>query len=149
MRRLIQGSLVCITLFAAACSGNDKDKKETSVNNAAPLSPADTSLQGNTGGPVLSEDLKREVVVPSGTGVVSGPLNPPHGQPGHRCDIPEGAPLNGTPATGGQPAMTAPATGAPAGGNSLFTTPGTARLNPAHGQPGHRCDINVGDPLPQ
>ncbi len=23
-------------------------------------------------------------------------LNPPHGQPGHRCEIPVGSPLNGT-----------------------------------------------------
>lgn len=22
------------------------------------------------------------------------------------------------------------------------------KLNPAHGEPGHRCDVNVGDPLP-
>ena len=24
---------------------------------------------------------------------------------------------------------------------------GSGKLNPAHGQPGHRCDIKVGDPL--
>lgn len=53
-------------------------------------------------------------------------LNPPHGQPGHRCDIAVGAPLGS--------------------GNLLNNT--TAGLNPAHGQPGHRCDIAVGAPLP-
>jgi hypothetical protein len=74
-------------------------------------------------------------------------LNPPHGQPGHRCDIKVGEPLTGTaPATNTQPQMiqqppaatvvTPPATGTTAAGK-----------NPPHGQPGHRCDIAVGAPL--
>ncbi|QLE00261.1 hypothetical protein HX109_01275 [Galbibacter sp. BG1] len=58
---------------------------------------------------------------------VSG-VNPAHGQPGHRCDIAVGAPLN-----------------APTN-NTMFND--QVMLNPAHGQPGHRCDIKVGDPLP-
>lgn len=72
-------------------------------------------------------------------------LNPPHGQPGHRCDIKVGEPLTGAaPATIStqtqqQPMGTVvppPAQGATAAGK-----------NPAHGQPGHRCDIAVGAPL--
>lgn len=88
----------------------------------------------------------------------SGKVNPPHGQPGHRCDIAVGAPLDGT-APASKPATTAtqpaPAgvanaapttiTPKPAGGATTTTTaPGT---NPPHGQPGHRCDIAVGAPL--
>jgi hypothetical protein len=61
-------------------------------------------------------------------------LNPKHGLPGHRCDIPEGAPLN--TAAGSQ----APAV-------NMKQPAGTARLNPQHGAPGHRCDIAVGAPL--
>lgn len=61
-------------------------------------------------------------------------LNPKHGLPGHRCDIPEGAPLNA--AAGNQ----APAV-------NMKQPAGTARLNPQHGAPGHRCDIAVGAPL--
>ncbi len=34
-------------------------------------------------------------------------MNPPHGQPGHRCDIAVGAPLDSPPGTGKTP----PATG--------------------------------------
>ncbi|HLV62367.1 hypothetical protein [Galbibacter sp.] len=60
--------------------------------------------------------------VQSATGV-----NPPHGQPGHRCDIAVGAPL---------------------GGNTMLNNDASVTLNPAHGQPGHRCDIAVGAPLP-
>lgn len=61
-------------------------------------------------------------------------LNPKHGLPGHRCDIPEGAPLTAA-AGNAQPLM------------SLPKANGTARLNPQHGAPGHRCDIAVGAPL--
>jgi hypothetical protein len=32
-------------------------------------------------------------------------MNPPHGQPGHRCDIPVGQPLNSKPAPAQQPAQ--------------------------------------------
>src|SRR5690554_7981985 len=36
-------------------------------------------------------------------------LNPPHGEPGHRCEIPVGSPLNGHEATVDAPARPAPA----------------------------------------
>ncbi len=85
-------------------------------------------------------------------GVETPKLNPAHGLPGHRCDLAVGAPL---PAAGTeaqarqninlnqgprQPVSTAPAMdpAAPAAG---------VKINPAHGMPGHRCDIQVGAPL--
>jgi hypothetical protein len=74
-------------------------------------------------------------------------LNPNHGEPGHRCDIPVGTPLDSKPSSAAaspvssspnviinQPANGTPATNAPL-------------LNPKHGEPGHRCDIAVGAPL--
>ncbi len=75
-------------------------------------------------------------------------MNPPHGQPGHRCDIAVGAPLNSKPApattTGttvrGQPQQVTMTEVA----NKIKTAPG---MNPPHGEPGHRCDIAVGAPL--
>lgn len=81
-------------------------------------------------------------------------MNPPHGQPGHRCDIPVGSPLsqpvkagaNTTTATPGQAPATItkfnPATATASA--PVKTAPG---MNPPHGQPGHRCDIAVGAPL--
>lgn len=69
-------------------------------------------------------------------------MNPAHGQPGHRCDIPVGAPLNGG---GGANAM--PAKMDMNKTNTAPTTTSGKGINPAHGQPGHRCDIQVGDPL--
>ena len=71
-------------------------------------------------------------------------LNPAHGQPGHRCDIAVGAPLNSQPAakttTPSVSSVSKPAVLQP---DTLFAK----GLNPAHGQPGHRCDIAVGKPL--
>jgi hypothetical protein len=74
-------------------------------------------------------------------------MNPPHGQPNHRCDIAVGAPLNSKPApanvqqatAGTQPPVTI--TQQP---TQQKTLPG---MNPPHGEPGHRCDISVGAPL--
>lgn len=80
-------------------------------------------------------------------------MNPAHGQPGHRCDIPVGASLNSPVATAknttviqqqNQPVSTTPATSAP-----TVTTPTPEGMNPPHGQTNHRCDIAVGAPLPK
>ncbi len=81
-------------------------------------------------------------------------MNPPHGQPGHRCDINVGAPLNSKPAPANtQPVVTTtptPAQTQPSNvsikevPNTVKTAPG---MNPPHGEPGHRCDISVGAPL--
>ncbi len=83
---------------------------------------------------------------PAATTTVAPGMNPAHGQPGHRCDIAVGAPLNSKPNTT-QPVSTQPP-------SSIITTPSIPAatavapgMNPAHGQPGHRCDIAVGAPL--
>lgn len=66
-------------------------------------------------------------------------LNPKHDEPGHRCDIAVGAPLDSKPTqavTTTQPTVT--------------QVPGVKvgkGLNPPHGQPNHRCDLAVGAPL--
>lgn len=78
-------------------------------------------------------------------------MNPAHGQPGHRCDISVGAPLNGVPAaqTSTEPTINKPIVSSPLEYKPNLTTDTkvVAGLNPAHGQPGHRCDISVGAPL--
>ncbi|HNR20702.1 MAG TPA: hypothetical protein PKL45_12005, partial [Bacteroidia bacterium] len=99
------------------------------------------------------------------TTVAAAGMNPAHGEPGHRCDIPVGSPLNSPPssqpsaapqaapsissAPQASPVMQpAPATmatpvAAPSGATAT-TLPG---MNPPHGEPGHDCSIKVGDPL--
>ncbi|MCB0464569.1 MAG: hypothetical protein KDC78_02680 [Aequorivita sp.] len=73
---------------------------------------------------------------------VSGDLamNPAHGQPGHRCDIPVGAPLNSASGS----STTTPEMNKT---NSVPSSSSGNGINPPHGQPGHRCDVKVGDPL--
>jgi hypothetical protein len=74
---------------------------------------SDTSATTSMGSSTLPDQTSSKVM-----------LNPAHGEPGHRCDIPVGSPL------------------------SVPTeAPAVARMNPPHGEPGHRCDIPVGSPL--
>lgn len=101
----------------------------------------------------LNQRIKTPVVNPVGT---SGALNPAHGQPGHRCDIAVGAPLN-SPTKSTSPAVQTTTVAQPVTApTSVTTTPAAQtatvnakgeKLNPAHGQPNHRCDIAVGAPL--
>ncbi len=77
-------------------------------------------------------------------------MNPPHGQPGHRCEISVGAPLNSKPAANEAAQPQVVTTQQPA--NNVTVTPQPAQktapgMNPPHGEPGHRCDISVGEPL--
>lgn len=89
-------------------------------------------------------------------------MNPPHGQPNHRCDIPVGAPLNSKPAVTATTAATSPPSSGEISKNITVQQPVPALLstsatntetpegmNPPHGQAGHRCDIAVGAPLPK
>lgn len=55
-------------------------------------------------------------------------LNPEHGLPGHRCDLPVGAPLTISAA-------------------QKSSAPAHPKTNPQHGMPGHRCDLAVGAAL--
>lgn len=117
-----------------------------------PIANANT---GNT--PVVSNT---NITVPSPTVTTAKTpkgMNPPHGQPGHRCDISVGAPLN-SPIAANKPATTTPAgssnysvTVPPAAEatTSAPTTPTPEGMNPPHGQNGHRCDVAVGAPLPK
>lgn len=94
-------------------------------------------------------------------------MNPSHGQPGHRCDIAVGSPLNSAvskPAAAAStqqgsteqsftvtppannPAVPALLSTESTNSGTTTTAPGT---NPVHGQPGHRCDIAVGAALPK
>ena len=104
-------------------------------------------------------------------------MNPPHGQPNHRCDITVGAPLNSPPGkTAGQqmqkvtsidpskqpaqsqnsvtPTITT-SQSSPAISTPTLLDPAKAPaptapgMNPPHGQDGHKCDIAVGAPLPK
>ena len=114
----------------------------TSTQNSAPITM-------NNSAPVAPQSNTVSVNQPEPT---APGMNPPHGQPNHRCDIPVGAPLNSKKAepttvktTDIQTSTTTPI--APTE-NNAGSTPIASGMNPSHGQPGHRCDIPVGTPLP-
>jgi len=131
----------------------------------APLNSAPTQGQTTTQQPQTVQVNSGQQNVVTTTTVaptkVAKGMNPAHGQPGHRCDIPVGAPLNSPVAK--QPAANTAQSGTttqnftvtPPANNAvpaLLSTEEVATadgMNPAHGKPGHRCDIAVGAPLPK
>ena len=113
-----------ITILVCSCRENPKTTEAATTNQTETAAPIK-----NTATPVTSGD-----------GVA---MNPAHGQPGHRCEIPVGAPLDSKPA----PVKTNTNTSDVFLDDSNSTTLPKGTLNPAHGQPGHRCDVQVGKPL--
>lgn len=73
-------------------------------------------------------------------------LNPAHGQPGHRCEIPVGAPLDGSAGTVNLQQQQNTGTMDPNVSPVRLRT-STPAKNPPHGQPGHDCSIPVGADL--
>ena len=71
-------------------------------------------------------------------------LNPAHGQTGHRCDLAVGAPLTNSDGTS---VPAANPQNIQSGSVNPANVPSGLKVNPPHGQPGHRCDIQVGAPL--
>ena len=111
---------VILILLTLGLTGSCKEKS---------IKKESTTKTSTSTTPILSKDNSSD-----SKGDIA--LNPAHGQPGHRCDIAVGAPLDSTPTlskTSNQ-------------GSPLINA-GSGELNPAHGQPGHRCDIAVGAPL--
>ncbi|REC80297.1 hypothetical protein DRF60_00860 [Chryseobacterium elymi] len=147
--------VIAISLLAISCNKDEKPtylKEEAGVQQPAVAvnSAPKTSLIDQAG--VQSNPNLASI------SAAPGIKNPPHGQPGHRCDIPVGQPLNVSPtaiqtAPGQNPnnAIKIDANSMSAGkvainnnAQPVKTAPG---MNPPHGQPGHRCDIPVGQPL--
>jgi hypothetical protein len=149
-------SALLVSLFLTSCKNEESNLVEPQKNevdsavfleslNGSPTSqPVVTTSEG-----AISATSGQNTTTPNG-------MNPPHGQPGHRCEIAVGAPLNSAPAA----KVTTPAVN-PAPVQSVptpemkttSTTPTTATktlpgMNPPHGQPGHLCEIPVGQPLP-
>lgn len=165
MKRTILSLTIIAGLGLAACSGNDKPEKDTSIAPTAttvsevPMIAADTTtpIQLQTGAvdakAITGSKTVSAAPVVNATPAAGGAagLNPPHGQPGHKCEIAVGAPLSSAPTVGtATPQITTTATpSAPVNIPSIPSTGGNgnAKLNPAHGQPGHDCAVQVGAPL--
>ncbi len=160
MRQILFFSTIISLAVITGC-GTRPD--QNAVDGAAVNSPIDVNKLSpnpspaiNSSQPITAPNISTPVNVPVQTQASSNNagLNPAHGQPGHKCEIAVGAPLNSVPST----AATTPkpanqnqviTTSTPTVTSTATTTPVkvAAGMNPSHGQPGHRCDIAVGAPL--
>lgn len=130
------------SLFFFSCSNSTQTEKGNI--NAAPDSGVQKSETVAANSPEITLSASPATNQQSDAG-----LNPAHGEPGHRCDIPVGAPLNSPP--GQEPSIQAQPTintstppAPPVKTQPATTAPG---MNPPHGEPGHDCSIAVGAPL--
>jgi hypothetical protein len=168
MNKTILAASLISGFFMMSCGSSDSPEFDRSI------APADTAKAIAT--PVVNMDQPATVpanmqapstqpqavqvqpqqvttATPAPAATTAKGMNPPHGQPGHRCDIAVGAPLNSAP-TAAKPQVTtststpqvvsAPAATTAASATPTVTAPG---MNPPHGQPGHDCAIAVGAPL--
>ncbi|MEQ1678755.1 MAG: hypothetical protein ABL876_18815 [Chitinophagaceae bacterium] len=159
-------ALLVTTALLTGCGSESAEQQTESqplvfpVNNSATPTPQNNTVTTTQNSPATSARPVAPVInanntkqQPISTAATTAGLNPAHGQPGHRCDIAVGAPLNSAPAVAQQPAAInntsktqTIASPVVTKTNPVQTTTATG-LNPAHGQPGHRCDIAVGAPL--
>ncbi len=149
-------TLLGITLAFISCAGGEE--KEAPINDTIPAINDSASMPVSVSLPDTSVNANQSALR----------INPPHGEPGHVCEVEVGQPIpenlkgaapsqkitaapNPTPITV-NPAPTAVttqpttiSTGPGANPNAAaVTAPG---MNPPHGQPGHDCAIPVGSPL--
>jgi hypothetical protein len=145
-----------LLVVATGCGNSSSEDKTTPASNST-TAPATITPNSNTATtqPVQQQapvNIQAPVVnttsQPVTQTVSKAGLNPEHGQPGHRCDISVGAPLDSKPtlpaANTTQPVVTQKSAPVISPNIPATVAPG---MNPAHGQPGHRCDISVGAPL--
>lgn len=137
----LTGMAVAAALLLAACTDNAAPKPAD-----LPFAPATSEV--GTFAP--ANDMAME-----GEATTSGRLNPAHGEPGHRCEIPVGAPLDASAQASDAVTMPPPPGSVVPPPSGPLMAPvaspaagGPGRLNPAHGEPGHDCAVPVGSLLP-
>ncbi len=164
MKRYIHIGLILGIAFMVSCSKSNEIKADylpsdgtpPPANAATPTSPMginnpNTALTPTVNPAVTTINPQQVVANPSAP--TAPGMNPAHGKPGHRCDIPVGAPLNSPPQKTAQnmqvnPAMQKSMQIQPQVVANNQPRPKTAPgMNPPHGEAGHRCDIPVGQPL--
>lgn len=154
-KRLIPIIVISCILFSCNNANDSKDTVSIASSDSSSgtgTQQVQSSMQVEStanSGTFIAPDLSPSVSSSSAT-TASG-MNPPHGEPGHRCDIAVGAPLNSpAPKMPGSnndiQASTQSNPQAPLTASEVktATAPG---MNPPHGEPGHDCAIPVGAPL--
>ncbi|WP_027380478.1 hypothetical protein [Chryseobacterium daeguense] len=155
--------ILAISIVTVSCK---KDERPTYLTEEAGVQQPAVAVN-NTPKPSILDQAGIQPTQNAAAPAATAPgMNPPHGQPGHRCDIPVGQPLNSAPAQPAKPGSQNVTVNANQGqtiqidpnalqpgkfsvdkngkAKTVKTAPG---MNPPHGEPGHRCDIPVGQPL--
>lgn len=140
-----------------SCKKDEESKGNTTIKNQVPFTQVSTSEQDQVAQPstLQKHNLFNNNATPaavetlpnSSNPSIMASVNPAHGQPNHRCDIPVGAPLSQKASSTSTTSQQTPKqTNSAAAPTSVVAV--TAKgMNPAHGQKNHRCDIAVGAPL--
>jgi hypothetical protein len=169
---LILSALAATLAFAC----NDAPKEESTTENTTAettFDPANEAVASDGAMP-MDQPVMDPAAASAPAASSSGKrLNPPHGEPGHVCELPVGEPLPDNNVPGGvkvqtpppasmqdpnagkpsapppvsimnQSAPVAQPAAAPTTAAPGKTAPG---MNPPHGEPGHDCAIPVGSPL--
>lgn len=144
-----------LLLGLTSCKDTGKEPSNITIDGATEQAAATPEADGQT------TPVQNTPAATTTGAVANNNINPAHGQPGHRCDIPVGAPLD-TPPGGGNMMQTSAQPATSSQGQPFLVndeaknrimqeqgqTASSGKINPPHGQPGHRCDIQVGQPLP-
>ena len=149
--------LIASAALLYSCDKKDSSSAATTAVAGQMIDSTNTNAQISANGEVVSEDA---AAIAANSPADKPALNPEHGLPYHRCEIPVGAPIDSAPPQNAAPQVMPQQSAA----NSSFNTnpispslaPSSAPVqatgpkpanNPAHGEPHHRCDLEVGAPL--
>lgn len=159
---------ISIVLFAAAaftvsCKNTKTTESQTKDGSEVAATPAGENTAAADNATGTAATAQNTATATTSADPNRPALNPAHGEPYHRCDIQVGAPLD-SPAPVQAPAPQVIPQQAPVSNNfntnpiapSAAPAPSVSStsslgpkpaLNPPHGEPHHRCDLQVGAPL--
>ena len=105
MKKKLFLSLLISSLFLISCKKDEETKITEETQQTAQPMTGEQWLKQRIGQPQVQPAQTQQTQQANSTETPPG-MNPPHGQPGHRCEIPVGAPLNSKPADKKQPQAT-------------------------------------------
>ncbi|MGV3696138.1 hypothetical protein [Flavobacterium sp.] len=162
---VIFSSILSVSLLCVSCKKEETTETASDTPKQIIIPDVQATTNQNFGGQQQAQNIavpqnqlpaNTQVITPTQTQVpTKAGMNPPHGQPGHRCDIAVGAPLNSPVKAAAKPNGGATITTMPTVTSTNTATPkfiatdapGTATpagTNPPHGQPGHVCGTPAG-----
>lgn len=162
MKKLLT-SVLLISLITISCKKDETETPTITDTNPTTVLESNNAYLNGASQVNVSQVQNTESNMTTQPATTPNGMNPPHGQPGHRCEIAVGAPLNSTPKVANSSQTTTfnsntttqtstPQAVAPNNnGSAVITTTNQktpAGMNPPHGQEGHTCSVAVGAPLP-